>query len=61
MATANGGRPYTMTPAHLRLAQAAMAERDTKGSGHESALYAPFARTNGDLMRPELTSHFAGA
>jgi DNA invertase Pin-like site-specific DNA recombinase len=26
----NGGRPYTMTPAKLRLAQAAMAERDTK-------------------------------
>ena len=31
-----------------------------KGSGHESALYAPFARTNGELMRPELNSHFAG-
>ena len=31
------------------------------GSGHESALYAPFARTNGELMRPELNSHFAGA
>src|SRR5205085_11864818 len=28
----NGGRPYTMTPAKLRLAQAAMAERDTKVS-----------------------------
>src|SRR3984957_3552609 len=26
----NGGRPYTMTPAKLRLAQAAMTERDTK-------------------------------
>ena len=26
----NGGRPYTMTPAKLRLAQAAMANRDTK-------------------------------
>src|SRR5271167_3930150 len=26
----NGGRPYTMTPAKLRLEQAAMAERDTK-------------------------------
>jgi DNA invertase Pin-like site-specific DNA recombinase len=26
----NGGRPYTMTPAKLRLAQAAMATRDTK-------------------------------
>ncbi len=26
----NGGRPYTMTRAKLRLAQAAMAERDTK-------------------------------
>jgi DNA invertase Pin-like site-specific DNA recombinase len=26
----NGGRPYTMTPAKLRLAQAAMAKRDTK-------------------------------
>jgi DNA invertase Pin-like site-specific DNA recombinase len=26
----NGGRPYMMTPAKLRLAQAAMAERDTK-------------------------------
>ena len=25
-----GGRPYTMTPAKLRLAQAAMAKRDTK-------------------------------
>jgi DNA invertase Pin-like site-specific DNA recombinase len=25
----NGGRPYTMTPAKLRLAQAAMAKRDT--------------------------------
>ena len=33
---------------------------DCKGSGHESALYAPFARTNGELMRPELNSHFAG-
>ena len=31
-----------------------------KGSGHESALYDPFARTNGELMRPELNSHFAG-
>ena len=30
------------------------------GSGHESALYDPFARTNGELMRPELNSHFAG-
>ena len=30
-----------------------------KGSGHESALYDPFARTNGELMRPELNSHFA--
>jgi len=29
------------------------------GSGHESALYDPFARTNGELMRPELNSHFA--
>src|SRR5277367_355369 len=28
----NGGRPYTMTPAKLRLAQAAMATRATKGS-----------------------------
>ena len=28
----NGGRPYTMTPAKLRLAQAAMAKRDTKDS-----------------------------
>ena len=28
----NGGRPYTMTPAKLRLAQAAMAARDTKVS-----------------------------
>jgi DNA invertase Pin-like site-specific DNA recombinase len=28
----NGGRPYTMTPAKLRLAQAAMATRDTKVS-----------------------------
>jgi DNA invertase Pin-like site-specific DNA recombinase len=28
----NGGRPYTMTPAKLRLAQAAMAKRDTKVS-----------------------------
>jgi DNA invertase Pin-like site-specific DNA recombinase len=27
----NGGRPYTMTPAKLRLAQAAMAKRDTRG------------------------------
>jgi DNA invertase Pin-like site-specific DNA recombinase len=26
----NGGRPYTMTPAKLRLAQVAMAQRDTK-------------------------------
>ena len=26
----NGGRPYTMTPAKLRLAQAAMAKRDTR-------------------------------
>jgi DNA invertase Pin-like site-specific DNA recombinase len=26
----NGGRPYTMTPAKVRLAQAAMAKRDTK-------------------------------
>ena len=26
----NGGRPYRMTPAKLRLAQAAMAKRDTK-------------------------------
>jgi DNA invertase Pin-like site-specific DNA recombinase len=26
----NGGRPYTMTPAKRRLAQAAMAKRDTK-------------------------------
>jgi Resolvase, N terminal domain len=26
----NGGRPYTMTPAKLRLAQAAMAKSDTK-------------------------------
>jgi DNA invertase Pin-like site-specific DNA recombinase len=26
----NGGRPYTMTPAKLRLAQAAMAKHDTK-------------------------------
>ncbi len=26
----NGGRPYTMTPAKLRLAQAAMTKRDTK-------------------------------
>ena len=26
----NGGRPYSMTPAKLRLAQAAMATRDTK-------------------------------
>jgi DNA invertase Pin-like site-specific DNA recombinase len=26
----NGGRPYTMTPAKLRLAQAAMSKRDTK-------------------------------
>ena len=26
----NGGRPYTMTPAKLRLAQAAMVDRDTK-------------------------------
>ena len=26
----HGGRPYTMTPAKLRLAQAAMAKRDTK-------------------------------
>jgi len=34
--------------------------RDTKGSGHESALYAPLARTNGELKRPELNSHFAG-
>jgi hypothetical protein len=25
-----GGRPYTMTPAKLRLAQAAMAKRDTR-------------------------------
>jgi len=25
----NGGRPYTMTPAKLRLAQAAMAKRDS--------------------------------
>jgi len=31
------------------------------GSGHESALYAPFVRTNGELMRPELKFHFAGA
>src|SRR5271166_3881360 len=30
------------------------------GSGHESALYAPLARTNGELKRPELNSHFAG-
>ncbi|MGO9545566.1 MAG: recombinase family protein [Rhodomicrobium sp.] len=29
----NGGRPYTMTPAKLRLAQAAMAKRDTKVAG----------------------------
>ena len=28
----NGGRPFTMTPAKLRLAQAAMAKRDTKVS-----------------------------
>jgi DNA invertase Pin-like site-specific DNA recombinase len=28
----NGGRPYTMTPAKLRLARAAMAKRDTKVS-----------------------------
>jgi DNA invertase Pin-like site-specific DNA recombinase len=27
----NGGRPYLMRPAKLRLAQAAMAKRDTKG------------------------------
>jgi DNA invertase Pin-like site-specific DNA recombinase len=26
----NGGRPYTMTPTKLRLAQAAMSDRDTK-------------------------------
>ena len=26
----HGGRPYTMTPAKLRLAQAAMAKRDTR-------------------------------
>jgi DNA invertase Pin-like site-specific DNA recombinase len=26
----NGGRPYTMTPAKLRLAQASMSKRDTK-------------------------------
>jgi DNA invertase Pin-like site-specific DNA recombinase len=26
----NGGRPYTMTPAKLHLAQAAMAKRDAK-------------------------------
>jgi DNA invertase Pin-like site-specific DNA recombinase len=26
----DGGRPYTMTPAKLRLAQAAMAKRDTR-------------------------------
>jgi DNA invertase Pin-like site-specific DNA recombinase len=26
----NGGRPYTMTPPKLQLAQAAMAKRDTK-------------------------------
>jgi DNA invertase Pin-like site-specific DNA recombinase len=26
----NGGRPFTMTPAKLRLAQAAMTKRDTK-------------------------------
>ena len=26
----NGGGPYTMTPAKIRLAQAAMAKRDTK-------------------------------
>ncbi len=31
-----------------------------RGSGHESALYAPLARTNGELKRPELNSHFAG-
>ena len=28
----NGGRPYTMTPAKLRMAQAAMAKRDTRVS-----------------------------
>jgi DNA invertase Pin-like site-specific DNA recombinase len=28
----NGGRPYSMTPAKVRLAQAAMAKRDTKVS-----------------------------
>ena len=28
------------------------------GSGHESAFYAPFARTNGELMRPESNSRF---
>jgi len=28
----NGGRPFTMTPAKLRLAQAGMAKRDTKVS-----------------------------
>ena len=27
---ANGGRPYTMTPAMLRMAQSAMAKRDTR-------------------------------
>jgi hypothetical protein len=31
------------------------------GSGHESALHAPFARTNGELVRPELKFHFTGA
>ena len=29
-----------------------------EGSGHESTFYAPFARTNGELMRPESNFRF---
>jgi DNA invertase Pin-like site-specific DNA recombinase len=39
----NGGRPYTMTPAKLRLAQAAMAEREI-GSATSARNWASRAR-----------------
>ena len=58
-------RPEAGQPGELRGRRRAMttsrqgAVRSFTGSGHESALYDPFARTNGELMRPELNSHFA--
>ena len=48
-AAVSGADPITDRPGFVEM-----------GSGHESALYDPFARTNGELMRPELNSHFAG-